>query len=200
MSSYSVLGDDVLFGGKKKTKFGKTILGKLLVRNPVVQAAKFVVHPIKQTKAALKTISRFDPTAKTAKYGNITKGALMVGAAAGLMAVTGGVAAAPIASKIALAGLKKGITPVRRPPKTIAPPLEQNVATGETAPSGDALYRAEPINSFTDNTGAIPSGSADAAAYDTSLPSVKAGSSSIMLLGIMAVIGVGIYLSKKKMA
>jgi len=192
MSSYSVLGDDVLFGGKKKTKFGKTILGKLLVRNPVVQAAKFVVHPIKQTRAAFKTIARFDPTAKTAKYGNVTKGALMVGAAAGLMAVTGGTIAAPIASKIALAGLKKGITPVRRPPKTIG--------GGGTSPSGQALYHTNPINAFTDTTGGtVPSSSADAAAYDTGAP-VKSGASGIMMFGILAAIGAGIYfVSKKKM-
>lgn len=121
MASY-VLGDDVVLDGFWKS------FKKAVVRSPIVQAAKFVVHPVKQTKAALKTISRFDPTSKRAKYRNVTRVGL-VGAAV----VTGGLLA-PGLLGAAATGLK-GVSAFRKPPKTITPD-----------PAG------LPLNSFTDNT------------------------------------------------
>lgn len=119
MSSYT-FGDDVLLGSMFSNFLKKTVVGKI-VSAPV----KFIAHPIKETKAAVKTITRFDPTSSTAKYGTIGKMALGVGA----VALTAGIAVPLIGQALT--------TPVRIPPKTIAPEIP--VSSTST-----------PINTFTE--------------------------------------------------
>jgi hypothetical protein len=129
MSSYSLQGDDVLFDGLW------TSIKKVAAKSPIGAAVKFIANPIKGVKEASKTIARFDPTSKTAKYGNFTKGvlagaALTVAAVAtggGALAVAGGVAnAAATARKIS-------ITPVRKPAKGVTPPVIPNAPGITTA-------------------------------------------------------------------
>jgi hypothetical protein len=139
MSSYSLSGEN-FFGGKNI--FQKA--GKYLVKaSPIASAIKFVANPIKETKAAVKTVARFDPTAKTAKYGNVTKGVLATAALATAAILTGGGALA-VAGGIASAAATGGgiaMKPVRTPPKGISPDIIPNVAEATGA---------LPINSFTD--------------------------------------------------
>lgn len=92
MSTYygsEVFGDDILFGGGKLAQFGKFVK--------------------KQTKAASKTVARFDPTSKTAKYGNVTKGILAGAALIGATVLTGGIAAAA-AGVVSSAGAAAGVS------------------------------------------------------------------------------------------
>jgi hypothetical protein len=145
MSTYMVgitptlQGDDVLFGGKNIfQKIGSAV--KSVVTAPI----KFVLNPVKESKAALKTIARFDPTAKTAKYGNITKGALMIGAAAVAAPFVG-----PAALALAKAGAQTGLTPVRKPVPYTSPQILPGVDS-MSAPSSNVLidstgYTSQPI-------------------------------------------------------
>lgn len=128
MSSYSLSADDVLFDG-----FWSGVK-KVAAKSPIVSAVKFVAHPIKESKAALKTIARFDPTSKTAKYGNFTKGVL-TGTALGVAAVlTGGgaLAVGAGAASAAATARKISITPVRKPVKGITPPVVTGVPSINT--------------------------------------------------------------------
>jgi hypothetical protein len=195
MSSYSLCGDytaygdDVMLGGKGWNKFKKFVS-----KTPIASAVKFVAHPIKETKAAVKTIARFDPTAKTAKYGNVTKGVLIgaaavagtvltLGAGAGIAAIAAG-SAPGVLGAAKLAGTK-----VRTPPKTIAPDLSVD-------PNAPTLTTSLPLNSFTDTTG-VPS--ANAAIMQQYSSSAKKSDTNNMLLiggGALAVITV-LYLATK---
>jgi hypothetical protein len=198
MSTYSMYGDDVLFGG---TPFKKTLLGKFLTKNPVVSVAKFVINPIKESKAAIKTIARFDPTAKTAKYGNITKGVLATAALTGAAILTGGTALA-VAGGIAGAagtGLKIGMTPVRQPAPRITPAIDQGVTVGNIAPSGE--YYTAPANAYIDPNagggGASPSSPSSVASYSNA-PPTQNSISPTMIFGVVAVVGVAVLLMSKK--
>lgn len=178
---------------------GKNIfqkIGKAIAKSPIGAAAKFVVNPVKETKAAIKTIARFDPTAKTAKYGNVTKGVLIGAAAIAGTVLTAGAGAglAAIAAGSGggvLAGAKLAATPVRTPPKTIAPDLSLENSSG--IPSFQL-----PLNSFSDTTQSqIPAANAAIMAqYSTS---AKKDDTTNMLLiggGALAVITV-LYLATK---
>lgn len=196
MSTYTQYGDDVLFGG---TKFKNTILGKIITKSPVVSAAKFVIHPIKETKAAIKTIARFDPTAKTAKYGNITKGVLAASALTAAAVLTGGGALA-VAGGIAGAagtGLKIGMTPVRKPAPRITPTIEQNVATAYADPG--TQMQAAPLNTYVAQGGGGSGApqSSNVEAYSGSAPQ-SSSSSTAMILGVVAVVGIAVLLMSKK--
>lgn len=203
MSSYTLSGDDILFGANIFQKAGK-ILKKAAVHSPIGQAVKFVAHPIKQTKAAITTIARFDPTAKTAKYSNVTKGVLAGAALAGATILTGGGAAVVAGGLASAAGTGFGIArkPVRKPPKTIAPDIIPGVASPGTVPS--AQYMDNPVDSFNasipppiyEEPGQVMTAGVTAGATGDS----SGKSPLLMVVGIAAVAGLVIYYSKKKVS
>lgn len=191
MSSYTLNGDDILLGG-----FWSSVK-KVVVHSPVGQTAKFIAHPVKESKAAIKTIARFDPTAKSAKYGNITKGVLIGSALAGAALLTGGGAlavGAGMASAVVEGG-KTAFTPVRKSPKTIAGnPLAavQNLIN----PSLSSL----PLNSFTDTPTSLTTRPADAQIAEQYATSNKTPSNTpvtVIGLGVVA-LGVAVLLLSKK--
>ena len=180
-------GDDVMFGGK---------ILNFLKKSPIVSAAKFVIHPIKESKAAIKTVARFDPTSKTSKYGKQTKGALIGAALAGAAILTGGGAlavGAGIASAAATGWqVGKKNKPVRTPPKTITQPLQQN-APGSPPPL--------PINSFTDTAAAPPpmANIADNAIASQYATTAKPAKNNLMIIGLLGAAALAaVFLSTKK--
>jgi hypothetical protein len=183
MSSYT-LGDDIMYGG-----FGKKFV-KFLGKSPVGAAVKFVAHPVKESKAALKTISRFDPTSKTAKYGNITKGILAASALTAAAILTGGGALAVGAGIASAAGTGIGIgrKPVRKPPKTIA-----SVPTDSIQPSAVMEYAAPAMANAAD--AAIAASATGAgfkpASTDKLSPTVIIGCAGV------AIIALALFSSKK---
>lgn len=177
MSSYTPFGDDVLFGG-----FWSGVK-KLASKTPIVSAIKFVAHPVKETKAAVKTVARFDPTSKTAKYSNVTKGALAIGAAVGATVLTAGVAGPGALALVgaALPGVGTAITPVRKPPKTIA-------STGSSSFTSSSSGGA-PLNTYTDSVPSDrPADTAIMSQYDNTVDTSK---KPVIGLG-MALVAAGI--------
>lgn len=171
MSSYTLNGDDVLFGA-------------------------FLPGIKKTFKAASKTIARFDPTAKNAKYGNITKGILAGTALAGAALLTGGGALAVGTGLVSAGetGIKIGGTPVRKPPKGITPDALQLVQN-LSAP----LTGGMPLNSFTDMNTALTARPADSAIASQYATSNKQSKLPITVIGLsVAGLAVAVLLLSKK--
>ena len=132
MSSYTLSGDDAVFFGGKNIfqKIGGAIASgaKSLVKLDETIVTKAFIEPVKllydskTQKAASKTLARFDPTAKNAKYGNVTKGVIIASAAVGAAALTGGAGLALLGAAVpGLTTAVKGAVSPYKPPKTIAP-------------------------------------------------------------------------------
>jgi len=201
MSSYTAYGEDVLFGANLLKRAGKFIKGAA-VNSPIGQAVKFVAHPIKETKAAIKTIARFDPTAKTAKYSNVTKGVLVGSALAGATILTGGGAAVVAGGLFSAAGtgLSIGRKPVRKPVKRTSPAITAGVPSAGTVPSDSYMY-TPPAPSYSD--AAIPPpvympGMSQDAAAQAVVSGEQKKSNAILLIGLAAAAGLLLYTKANK--
>lgn len=118
MASYSLDGD-IMLGGVSKW---------LASIDPTSK---------KNRKAALKTLARFDPTAKNAKYGYLTKGVLLGGAALTGGLLLGGTALASLSTpliKVGTGAAASGLIstmlpkiPATQEPQVITPLVDSNV-------------------------------------------------------------------------
>jgi hypothetical protein len=195
MSSYTLSGDDVLFGGKNV--FQK--IGKALVKvSPLAATIKFVANPVKETKAAVKTVARFDPTSKTAKYGNVTKGALIGAAAVGATVLTLGAAAGvgAIAAGAAggiMAGAKLAATPVRRPVTGNTPTIIPGVDS-MGAPTSNTLVDSTGYTQGSPENQPAPQLQNDTSATDAA---TTKKSSMVVIACVAASIGVLLLTMKK---
>jgi hypothetical protein len=107
MASY--INGEFVYGDEEM--LGKFLPGlmKVVKKTPIGAAVKFIAHPIKETKAAVTTIARFDPTSSTAKYGKATRTGLLVAAAIGAGVLTAGVGTAAIGGALGVSAGTAGL-------------------------------------------------------------------------------------------